>query len=373
MPPTLSVRPTRRVANRWRSWLTSADNQYFASSYVNRLWGYLLGVGMIEPIDDMRAGNPPTNPELLEYLTQEFVARDFDVRQVIRLICQSRTYQLSIGTNRWNQDDDRNYSHAKARRLPAEVLLDAVDAVTGTRPEIPGTEPGTRAVQLADSQQDVESGFLANLGRPPRESACECERVSDLHLGAVMSLLNGPEIAQAIGNPSNRIAELVQQLDDDRALDRCAIRPRVKPARHGRRNRCRNPQLVANRARSPAIGGSNWPKRNRNGRFGRTSCSETRLQTIRQAERELADYQPIHEVKQQKAAAEQQVRIEQASQQLDAWRERTADACGRLGADAAHPHAVDSLAAANSAASAGDRVDPAGRSGGRCVAGLRYA
>ena len=120
------------------AWLTSKDNPYFARSYVNRLWGYLLGVGIIEPLDDIRAGNPPTNPELLDYLTGEFIKSGFDVRHVMRLICKSRTYQLSVETNKWNADDKMNYSHAIARRLPAEVLLDAVYRVTGSVSKYPG-------------------------------------------------------------------------------------------------------------------------------------------------------------------------------------------------------------------------------------------
>src|SRR6185503_3924823 len=102
-------------------WITAKENQYFAKSYVNRMWGYLLGVGIIEPIDDIRAGNPPTNPELLDRLTEHFIAAGFDTQDLLRTICKSRTYQLSIATNKWNEDDSLNYSHAMARRLPAEV------------------------------------------------------------------------------------------------------------------------------------------------------------------------------------------------------------------------------------------------------------
>ena len=123
-------------------WLTSKDNPYFARSYVNRLWGYMLGAGIIEPLDDIRAGNPPSNPELLDYLTEEFVKSGFDTRHVMRLICKSRTYQLSVETNKWNADDKTNYSHALARRLPAEVLLDAVYRVTGSVSKIPGVPAG---------------------------------------------------------------------------------------------------------------------------------------------------------------------------------------------------------------------------------------
>src|SRR5688572_31075294 len=106
--------------------MTSPDNRYFASSYVNRLWGYLLGAGLIEPLDDIRAGNPPTNPELLDYLTKEFIASKFDVRHVLRLITKSRSYQLAVSTNKWNEDDKKNYSHALARRVPAEVRYAAI-------------------------------------------------------------------------------------------------------------------------------------------------------------------------------------------------------------------------------------------------------
>src|SRR5207248_7544586 len=104
-------------------WVTSPQNPYFAKSYVNRLWSYLLGVGIIEPVDDIRAGNPPTNPALLDKLTDEFVKSNFNVQQLIKTICKSRTYQHSIATSKWNKDDDVNYSHAIARRLPAEVLF----------------------------------------------------------------------------------------------------------------------------------------------------------------------------------------------------------------------------------------------------------
>ena len=97
-------------------WLTSGENPYFAKSYVNRMWGYLFGVGIIEPIDDIRAGNPPSNPELLDYLTEQFIESEFDVQALMKLIAKSRTYQLSVATNKWNVDDKHNYSHATARR-----------------------------------------------------------------------------------------------------------------------------------------------------------------------------------------------------------------------------------------------------------------
>ena len=192
------------------AWLTAGDNQFFARSYANRIWGYLLGTGVIEPLDDIRAGNPPSNPELLDYLTERFVREGFDVRKLIAEVCKSRTYQLSLGVNKWNEDDDINFSHAKARRLPAEVLYDAVYAVTGAAPKLQAKE--------IDAKQDTKSGLLATLGRPTRESACECDRANDVQLSGVMALLSGPDIADAIADPTNAIAKLVAEKQDDEKL-----------------------------------------------------------------------------------------------------------------------------------------------------------
>jgi mono/diheme cytochrome c family protein len=216
---------------RLASWISSKDNPYFAKSYVNRLWGYLFGVGIMEPIDDIRAGNPPTNPELLDYLTAEFIRSGFDVRHVVKLICTSRTYQLSVDTNKWNEDDRTNYSHAVARRLPAEVLYDAVYRVLGATSKFPGVAPGTRAAELPDSGVELPSGFLTTFGRPPRESACECERTSGLQLGPVMALVSGPTIGDAIADPRNDLVKLVAGASDDATLvSRLFLRILNRPA-----------------------------------------------------------------------------------------------------------------------------------------------
>ncbi|MSU64962.1 MAG: DUF1549 domain-containing protein [Opitutus sp.] len=219
-PYAAQVAPPEQATRREKlaAWMTSPDNRYFALSYVNRMWGYLLGVGLIDPLDDIRAGNPPSNPELLQWLTQEFVRSGFDVRRLQRTIVQSRTYQLTLATHRWNVDDRTNYSHAMARRLPAEVLFDAVLKVTGSAPNFPGVKPGVRAAQFPDSAIDVPGGFLASLGRPARESACECERSGDLGLGSVMALLSGPAVSGAINDPQNEIARLTASMTDDRQL-----------------------------------------------------------------------------------------------------------------------------------------------------------
>jgi hypothetical protein len=221
-------------------WLTSKDNPYFAKSYVNRLWGYLFGAGIIEPLDDIRAGNPPSNPELLDYLTQEFIKSGFDVRQVMRLACKSRTYQLSVETNKWNADDKVNYAHATARRLPAEVLLDAVYRVTGSVSKFPGIAPGTRAAALPDSGVELPSGFLTTFGRPARESACECERSSGLQLGPIMALVSGPTLGDAIADPGNELTKLVaNQSDDVKLIDELFLRILNRPPTAAEIGTCR--------------------------------------------------------------------------------------------------------------------------------------
>lgn len=207
------------------AWVTSPNNPYFATSYVNRLWGYMTGVGLIEPLDDIRAGNPPSNPQLLEFLRKEFIDSGFDTQHVVRLICKSRTYQLSVTTNPYNEDDSLNYSHALARRLPAEVLFDSIHVATGSQLKIPGVAAGTRAAALPDSGVKLPSGFLATLGRPSRESACECERANDLQLGSVLALVSGPDVSRAIGDSTNEIAKLVTtEADNQKLVDRLYMR-----------------------------------------------------------------------------------------------------------------------------------------------------
>ena len=244
-PPVLpypTPHPTAENASRRQelaAWITSRENPYFAKSYVNRLWGYLFGVGIIEPLDDLRAGNPATNPELLDYLTEEFIKSGFDPRHINRLICKSRAYQLSVSSNEWNDDDKINYSHATARRLPAEVLYDAVNRVTGAVSKFPGVPTGTRAAELPDSEVELPSGFLTTFGRPARESACECERSSGLQLGPVMALVSGPTISDAIGDPNNDVAKLVKTMADDKTLiDELFLRVLNRPATAEEVNSC---------------------------------------------------------------------------------------------------------------------------------------
>ena len=200
------------------NWITSEKNPYFARSFVNRLWSYFFGIGIIDPVDDIRASNPPSNPELLDRLTADFIASGFDARRIMRLIATSRTYQHSVETNKWNEDDNVNFSHALARRLPAETLFDAIHKASGSLTRLPGQRPGIRAVELPGPEVKLGDNFLDLFGRPPRESACECERGSGMSLGQALNLVNGPTFAGAINDPANAIAALASTEKDDRKL-----------------------------------------------------------------------------------------------------------------------------------------------------------
>jgi hypothetical protein len=198
------------------AWLTSAENPFFARAMANRLWSYFLGRGIIDPVDDIRTSNPPSNPALLDALTEEFVKSGFDLKHVMRLITRSRVYQQSLKTNRWNVGDP-NFSHAEPRRLTAEQLLDSISVATGAPQKFEGIPVGFRAAQLPDSQV-ATGGFLDLFGRPARESPCECERSSQVSLGQALNLVNGPTIADAVIAPEGRIARLLKGSVSNRQL-----------------------------------------------------------------------------------------------------------------------------------------------------------
>ncbi len=152
------------------------------------------------------------------------------MQHMLRTICKSRTYQASITTNQWNQDDDINFSHAMARRLPAEVLYDAIQRTTGSVSHLPGVPAGYRATQLPDVGLKLPSGFFEVFGRPARESACECERSSGMMLGPVMTLVNGPTIADAIADPQNDLTRLVaSEPNDAKVVDEVFMRILSRP------------------------------------------------------------------------------------------------------------------------------------------------
>jgi hypothetical protein len=201
---------------------TSADNPFFAKATVNRIWFHLLGKGIVDPPDDFRDSNPSANDEVLDALAKDFVDHQFDMKHVIRTIMRSRTYQLSAHGNDSNQDDEKYFSHAlvKNKRLPAEVLLDAICTATGVLEKFQGVPLGTRTVQLPDGHVNNTGGqyatwdrhpFLKTWGQPARDGACECEREGDLSLTRVLELKNGPLVHHKIKTPDNRLGKLLAQ------------------------------------------------------------------------------------------------------------------------------------------------------------------
>lgn len=174
------------------AWMGAKDNPFFSRSVVNRYWKHFFGRGLVDPEDDMRVTNPASNPDLLAALAKDFVDHNFDLKNLCRTICNSTVYQLSAEPNQWNQDDKQNFSRYYPKRLNAEVLLDAIDQVTGTQTSFGPIPAGTRAVQLPDN--GFNSYFLTVFGRPEASSACECERSSEANLAQSLHLLNSGEI-----------------------------------------------------------------------------------------------------------------------------------------------------------------------------------
>lgn len=189
-------------------WLTSRENPFFAKAIVNRVWSYFLGRGIIDPVDDIRASNPPVNAALLDALTKDFLDRGFDLQHLMRTIANSRTYQASISTNEWNESDGVNFSHAIPRRMSAEQLMDAVTAAAGVRPAFSDVPSDLTASQIPDPHVGKE-GFLDVFGRPLRESACECERRSDFSLPQALNLVNGTTVSDAVSDAKGRVAKSI--------------------------------------------------------------------------------------------------------------------------------------------------------------------
>ena len=189
------------------NWMTQPNNPWFARLPANRLWKHFLGRGLIEPEDDLRSTNPATNEPLMAYLTGQIVSSGYDLEALMRQIANSRVYQLSSVPNATNFDDAQNFSHYTVKRIPAEVLLDAISHVTGSPEKFPGLPAGTRAVQLWDNR--LPSYFLKTFGRSERTSPCECGKSNEPTMAQALHLMNAPEVEAKIGDPAGRVAVLV--------------------------------------------------------------------------------------------------------------------------------------------------------------------
>ena len=198
------------------AWMTRPDNPYFARNLANRVWAYLLGVGLVEPVDDVRGTNPPSNPELLAALAAFTTENGYDVRKLITAVTASRVYQSASRPTATNEKDERNFSRALLKRPDAEILLDVVCQATGVPEKFPGSPGVTRAVQLWDSK--ARSDFLKLFGRPVRATACECERTKEPSVAQVLNLLNSPAVQEKLSHEAGTVARLVRDAKDDAAL-----------------------------------------------------------------------------------------------------------------------------------------------------------
>jgi hypothetical protein len=207
--PVLDVPPEQDPRHKLADWMARADNPFFARALVNRMWGHLMGRGLVDPVDDMRATNPPSNPELLDALAKDFIAHKFDVKHVLRTICNSRTYQLSSAPNEYNKHDTQNFARHYGKRLIAEVFLDAVDEACGTKTPFSKMSRQARAVDLP--HEGFGSYFLDVFDRPPRSSPCECARSNGASLSQVLHLANSPELEDKLAAGDGRVAKLLQQ------------------------------------------------------------------------------------------------------------------------------------------------------------------
>ena len=200
-------------------WMVNPKNRFFARAVVNRYWAHFFGRGIVDPLDDMRVTNPPSNPELLDALADDFVKNKFSLKHLVKVIVKSRTYQLSSMPNEFNQHDKQNYARYYPKRMSAEVLYDAVNQVTASPPTFPGVPQDRnapkRAIMLPD--ESFSSYFLDVFGRPQRISACECERVSEANLAQALHLLNSDEIQNKLARGSGRADQMVADKRPDGA------------------------------------------------------------------------------------------------------------------------------------------------------------
>jgi Protein of unknown function (DUF1553)/Protein of unknown function (DUF1549) len=200
-------------------WLTDADNKFFAPALVNRVWYHLMGRGIVEPVDDVRATNPPSSPELLDALARDFAKNGYRLKPLIRLILNSKTYQLSSAAPKQSPfaaDGERYFTKAAIRMLPAEEILDAISSATGMPEPFKGYPLGTRAVDLAEG--GVNHPFLQAFSKPVRDVSCECAREEDPSLPQMLHLLNNAGVLEKIRSPKGRLAALVKSGKSDAAI-----------------------------------------------------------------------------------------------------------------------------------------------------------
>lgn len=219
---SLEIPGTRDPRFELAKWMRSGENPYFPRVLVNRYWKHFFSRGLVEPEDDIRPTNPATHPELLEELAASFADSGFDLKQLIRTICNSRTYQLSSEPNGVNQADEQNFARYYPKRMTAELLLDSINDVTWAKNSFTRQPAGVRAVALPNEKGTTESEFLTMFGRPAMDTACECERKGEANLGQSLHLLNSDKIQAKLTAGNGRAANLAkdkERSDEERITE----------------------------------------------------------------------------------------------------------------------------------------------------------
>jgi hypothetical protein len=204
-------------------WLRSPENPFFSRSFVNRIWGHYLGVGIVNPVDDFSLANPPSNQKLLDALAADFAAHNYDIRHMERVVLNSRTYQLSAKPNATNKLDKNNYARGYIRPMMAEAVVDVLNSALGTTEKFGNdVKPGSKAVEVGTSQlQNPALAYAFRVfGRPPRTSACDCERAMEPALPQRLFLMTDPTLLAKFNDPQGRLQRLaVSKLSADEVLD----------------------------------------------------------------------------------------------------------------------------------------------------------
>lgn len=208
--PPLDIAPDDDPRLKLVDWMAAPSNPFFAKALVNRYWKHFFKRGLVEPEDDLRETNPPTNPELLDALAKQFIESGFDLKSLVRIITQSHAYQLGSKPNQYNAVDRQNFSHYYPKRMSAEVLLDAIDQLTGAKSDFADLPPGTRAISLPDNSYNKASPFLKVFGRPEGASVCECERVQSASLAQSLHLMNADDIKAKLTASTGRAQSLAK-------------------------------------------------------------------------------------------------------------------------------------------------------------------
>ncbi|MCA9428219.1 MAG: DUF1553 domain-containing protein, partial [Candidatus Omnitrophica bacterium] len=199
-------------------WLTSPENPYFTRAIVNRVWSNFMGRGLVDPVDDLRLTNPSSNAPLMEALANHLAENHYDLKDLMRTIMNSATYQRSSAPSDPEQPDNKYYSQYIMRRLPAEVILDAYSQVTQVPTDFPGYPKGARALELRDSE--VASYFLTAFGRPERNQTCVCERTEDANVAQTLHIANGDTLNNKLRAENSIVSQLLSEdLTDEKAID----------------------------------------------------------------------------------------------------------------------------------------------------------